>query len=300
MVTSEFKKQVINRLKEMRNRYATLNAFASSLKIDKRHVAQLLQGEGVKMNDLKWVDLAHKIGLEIHHDTDWKTAETPTLTYITGQMRACQEYKFNAIFSDKSGIGKTHSALYYQRNNKDVIYVDCSRCKSRAAFLRQIAKKMGLKNGVMARSEMFDEIELYTTTTSRNLLVILDEVGDLEPSAWLDVKALLNATKDKMGWYLMGASGLQKKINGNIERERVGDEEIFSRLGAKFQSVMPQGKEDQDDFLKAQMAMVVATNDLSGKIQEIYAASGGNLRRAELEVKKYKNNINKQESNKAA
>ena len=52
-------------------------------------------------------------------------------------------------------------------------------------------------------------------------LVILDEAGDLQYEAFLELKALWNATERCCAWYMMGADGLKEKINRAIEGKKV-------------------------------------------------------------------------------
>ncbi len=42
-------------------------------------------------------------------------------------------------------------------------------------------------------------------------LVVLDEAGDLQYEAFLELKALWNATEMCCGWYMMGADGLRRR-----------------------------------------------------------------------------------------
>ena len=89
---------------------------------------------------------------------------------------------------------------------------------------------------------------------------------------------------------MMGADGLKQKIEGNRSRNKVGYAELFSRFGSRFQKVTPPGKTDREQFLKAQMALVVKANAKTTDIQKMYAKTKGSLRRTYIEINKPSDN----------
>ena len=118
-------------------------------------------------------------------------------------------------------------------------------------------------------------------------LIILDEAGDLEGKTFLELKALWNATEYICGWYMMGADGLKKRIEDNLNNKTVGYAELFSRYGSRYQKIVPDGKDESDAFVKHQIAAVARANG-ANNTQEIYAKSGGSLRRIYTEIRKMK------------
>lgn len=120
-------------------------------------------------------------------------------------------------------------------------------------------------------------------------LVVLDEAGDLAYEAFLELKALWNATEMCCGWYMMGADGLRAKIDRNVEGNKVGYAEIFSRYGGKYSKVTPDHEEDRLEFLLEQARVVARVNAPEGSdIGQIVRKSGGGLRRVYTEIEKLK------------
>jgi hypothetical protein len=128
-------------------------------------------------------------------------------------------------------------------------------------------------------------------------LVILDEAGDLDYPAWLELKALWNATEDVCGWYMIGADGLEAKIKRFIGCRKVGYTEIFRRFGSRFQHIVPAGLEERKRFLDAQAAMIIKLNEPKAPVQELITKcnrkdekmqTGASLTRVVLELKKMK------------
>lgn len=118
-------------------------------------------------------------------------------------------------------------------------------------------------------------------------LVILDEAGDLQYEAFLELKALWNATERCCAWYMMGADGLKEKINRAIEGKKVGYTEMLSRYGDSYSKVTPDDAQEREKFLKAQAAIVAKINAPDGAdIAKIVHSTGGGLRRVYTEIEK--------------
>jgi hypothetical protein len=88
---------------------------------------------------------------------------------------------------------------------------------------------------------------------------------------------------------MMGADGLKAKIEYNLRNKKVGYTELFSRYGSRYQSVVPEGKEQSIEFIRHQLAMVAKANGAEN-IQDIILKSDDSLRRIHIEVKKQKKN----------
>jgi hypothetical protein len=95
-------------------------------------------------------------------------------------------------------------------------------------------------------------------------LIILDEAGDLKYDAFLELKALWNATEGGAAWFMMGADGLKAKITRSINCKKVGYTEIFRRYGSKYRKVTPDGREDLIRFKRDQAALIARANAPKG------------------------------------
>ena len=129
------------------------------------------------------------------------------------------------ILCDLPNIGKTFTARWYVNEHRNAVYVDCSQVKTKRAMVRKIANEFGL-DGAGKYQDVYEDLVYYLRSMERPL-VVLDEAGDLQYEAFLELKALWNATEMCCGWYMMGADGLAAKINRNVEGKKVGYAEIF-------------------------------------------------------------------------
>lgn len=286
MVSIDFKNRTVDAMKKKRPDFPSDTKFAIHLGISPAQFSRVMKGDydGV-LSDSNWISIARKLEVPFTSAPAWQTAKTPVYSYITGQLQLCQENSMGGIFCDKADVGKTHSAKCYVREHKNAVYIDCSQVKTKRMLLIQIAKEFGITASGLYR-EIYQDLVYYLRSIEKPV-VILDEAGDLSYEAFLELKALWNATEGWCGWYMMGADGLRKKFEANRNRFKVGYPEMFSRYGSRYQKVTPEGKEATRDFNVLQAVLIAKANGASEdllntipKTQEI------SLRRIQIEINK--------------
>ncbi|WP_299341605.1 ATP-binding protein [uncultured Prevotella sp.] len=183
--------------------------------------------------------------------------------------------------------GQTDKARYYVQGHRNAIYVDCSQVKTKLKMVRKIATEFGVgSNG--RYSDVYEDLVYYLRSIDTPL-IILDEAGDLQYEAFLELKALWNATERCCAWYMMGADGLKAKINRSIECKKVGYTEMLSRYGDRYSKVTPDDCKEREKFLKDQASVVAKVNAPEGAdIATLVRKSGGGLRRVYTEIEKLK------------
>lgn len=215
----------------------------------------------------------------------WKTAKTPFFEYVTAQLSFCQMNGVSRLLCDVSDIGKSHTALHYYASNSNVVYVDCSQHKTRQQMVRFIAGSFGVRF-TGNYQEVYKDLIAHLCSLP-NPLVILDEAGDLDYEAFLELKALWNATEGICGWYMMGADGLRQKIDTRIAHRKVGYTEIFSRYGNRYQKASPDAQQELKEFKMVHAAMIIKQNFPQGTdIPRTIAAADFTLRNLKDELKK--------------
>lgn len=287
MITTEFKKNVVAELQKRRGLFQGPDAkYAVSLGINNAVLSRIMKGETEKvLSDSNWISIARKLGIQPGNKTVWRTAETPVYAFITDQLKKCQRDSNSAMLCDAADIGKTFTAKEYCKSHKNAIYVDCSQVKSKQKLIRFIAKEFGV--GHTGRyNDVYEDLVFYLRCIA-NPIIILDEAGDLDYPAFLELKALWNATERCCGWFMMGADGLKEKMRRSIDCKKVGFTEIFSRYGKRYQRITPDGKADHESFVKLQGALIIKANaPADTDIQKMLARTDGSLRRIYTEITK--------------
>lgn len=288
MVTTEIKNKIVAAIAQARENYPSDAKHAASLGINAGVYSAIRNGQTDRvLSDANWITIARKLGVSLRGEIEWKAAKTETFKYITTQLEAIQERGLSTILCDLPNIGKTFTARHYVGTHANAVYIDCSQVKTKLKLVRRIAAEFGV-DSKGRYADVYDDLVYYLRSIDRPL-VILDEAGDLQYEAFLELKALWNATERCCAWYMMGADGLKEKIKRSIECRKVGYTEMLSRYGDRYCKVTPDEAKDRDAFLKEQARVVAKVNAPEGAdVAQIVRKSGGGLRRVYTEIEKLK------------
>lgn len=263
-MTTEQKQKVLAAMATARENFSGSDRqFATSLALNAAQYSRIKNNdtEGV-VSEQKWISIARQLRVNLTNQPEWKTAATPVFQFITAQLEACQQGSLSALLCDRSDIGKTYTAQHYVRTHKNAVYVDCSQVKTKTALIRHIAKSFGVGSTGLY-SNVYEDLVYYLKTLPTPL-IILDEAGDLKYEAFLEIKALWNATEMTCGYYMMGADGLKAKIQRSIDNKKVGYTEIFSRFGHRYGRVIPLVEDERKQMTETCAAMIIKANAQDG------------------------------------
>jgi hypothetical protein len=189
------------------------------------------------------------------------------------------------MLCDLPDIGKTVAAKDFARKNANVVYVDCGLYKTKQQLIRKIAQDFGAYN-----KGRYHDILIGLVSFVKKLhkpLIILDEAGDLDQNAFLELKALWNAFDGFCGWYRIGATGLRRKMERGIANETIGYEETYSRFGARFQRLTPELEKERQKLIQQASLQIIKLNaGGDADVNKILARSQGSLRRIRIELTK--------------
>ena len=286
-MTTDLKNRILEALAQKRTNFDGSDAkFAVTLGISSAQYSRIKNGEIDRvLSDQNWLSLARRLDVSIGNAPAWNTAKTPVFDFIFKQLAFCQENHGSRLLCDVPDIGKTYTAKQYVKSTKNAIYVDCSQVKTKQKLVRFIAKEFGVGH-TGKYSDVYGDLVFYLRSLP-NPLIILDEAGDLDYPAFLELKALWNATERSCGWYMMGADGLRHKIGRSMDCNKVGYAELFSRYGSKYQKPSPDSKEELRKFKSVHAALIIKANYKDGvDIQKMIVATDYSLRRIADELRK--------------
>jgi len=260
MIAQAIITKILGAIETARNQFVGSDKqFAVKLGISNSQYSNIKNGNTTQqLSDAKWIRLARELGVEIGDRPDWHTANTKVFQIVTAQLEHCQKESNSALLCDLSDIGKTYAAQYYSRHNKNVVYVDCSQVKTKSQLIRFIAKSYGVDH-TDKYSNVYSDLVYYIRSLV-NPLIILDEAGDLQYAAFLEIKALWNAVEGICGFYMIGADGLKAKIQRAITNKKVGYTEIFSRFGRKYINFIPIDTEQRKEFTQKDAIAIIKAN----------------------------------------
>lgn len=288
-LTKEFKDKVVAAMLQARENYEGSDVdFARKLGINKSVYSRLVNGERDNLiKQAQWLNMARELNVSLN-ERKWNVARTAVFSIIEEDVTFCKEFSKSKMCVDDCGIGKSFTAKYLSRTLKNCFYVDASQAKTKQLFIRLIAKTIGVDH-TGRYADVKANIKYYLGMVTKPIIII-DEAGDLEYPAFLELKELWNATENVCGWYMLGADGLREKIDRGINSKKVGYREMFSRYSERYTTMVPPDRQERLSFYKKLITDVLTVNmsDLS-KLNEIVRkclitdANGniGGLRRAE-------------------
>lgn len=233
--------------------------YAKTLGLTPSIYSRLKNGETERIiSDSKWLAFGRELNVSLKAN-NWNVVRTEVYNQIEDNLQFCQTMSKSMILADDCGIGKTFCARNITRGMKNAFFFDCSQAKTKQQFIRLLAKAVGVENtGKYVDVKMNLKYCLNSVLTKP--LIVLDEAGDLEYTAFLELKEFWNATENQCAWYLMGADGLRAKIAKGIRNEKVGYAEIFDRFSGDFVKLTPIGKEDRTSFFQQLIGDVAQAN----------------------------------------
>jgi hypothetical protein len=257
-ITTEYKQKVVVALLEQRKNFdGTDSSFAKQWGLNSAIYSRIKNGEIERVVDnSRWITIGRELDVSLN-ERKWKMAKTAVYDMIEEDVVFCQEFSKSKMCVDDCGIGKSFSAKYLSRNLKNCFYVDASQAKTKQQFIRLLAKTIGIDFGKYY--EMKANIKHYLKMLPHPV-VIIDEAGDLEYNAFLELKEFWNATEGVCGWYLIGADGLREKISRGINSKKVGFRELFSRYSEKYTSPVPHGVAEREAFYAQLITDVLSVN----------------------------------------
>ena len=268
-ITQDFINKVAEGILAKRDNYSGSDSdFARSLGINQAIFNRIKKGEREKLlAEAKWLSIGRELGISLS-ERKWNTAKTEVFKVIEEEVIFCKEFSKSRIFVDDCGIGKSYTAKYLSNSLKNCFYVDCSQAKSKRELIRTLAKAIGVDD-----KGKLSEIKANTKYYLRLLpkpIIIMDEAGDLDYGAFLEIKEYWNATDGYCGWYLMGADGLREKMERGIRNKKVGFAEIFSRYSERYGNIVSAERNDKISFYRKLITDVLSVNmddkDLMNKI----------------------------------
>lgn len=289
-LTENYKQTVLNELLKVRQRYGgTDAAFAKQWSINGSVFSQLKAGKYIDglLRDVQWLQIGRELGIS-PTERKWNIAKTRVFERIQEEVMFCKTNAKAMMLVDDCELGKTFTAKHLSKTVDNCFYIDCSQSKTKQAFVRAFAKAVGVEN-----TGRFTDVKAnvkYYLNMLPAPVVIVDEAGDLEYNAFLELKELWNATDGYCGWYMMGADGLRAKVERGIANKKVGYREIFSRYSGKFRKITPDDRQQRIAFYRDLITAVLSANctdktAIPALVQKCLATAAngdmGGLRRAE-------------------
>lgn len=226
------KEAIREALRQYVAKYPSQNKAAASLDgTSAGTVSTILAGKWDSVSDEMWKKIASQVGTAA--PGSWQTVETAAAKEMAYAMADAQEWKTVTWVVGEAGCGKTTAAKLYEREHTGAYYVLCSEDMRRSDFIREVAKKIGLKTDGMTLREMLDAI-IGQLIQTENAVLLFDEADKLTERVFHYFIDLYNRLEDKCGMVFFSTSYIKRRMSMGLRYDKKGYNEIHSRIGRKF------------------------------------------------------------------
>lgn len=228
----EQKQAISEKLAEYVSRYSSQAKAANSLKgTSAGTVNAILKGKFENISDEMFCNIRSQI--ESSKVDGWQLCGTAAFKDVNTFLEDAQQYQNVSWIVGPAGIGKTTAATIYARGHKNVFYLPCSEDMHKSDFVRELARKIGIRTEGLTVRETLASITAELVTLDHPLL-IFDEGDKLTDSVMYYYISLYNALEDKCGMVFLSTPYIEKRINRGVAADRKGYAEMYSRICRRF------------------------------------------------------------------
>lgn len=230
-MTRQEKETLRDSLQQYVGKFPSQNKAAQSLDgTSAGTVSSILQGKFENISD----DMFRKIASQLPSvNTEWQIVETTgyqEMRYVMSDAQTCRSVTWVV---GEAGCGKTTSAKSYSCENAESFMILCSEDMKKSDFIREIAKKIGLKTDGYSIRGILDLI-ISALIQMDSPLLIFDEADKLPERVFHYFIDLYNRLEDKCGMVFFSTSYIKRRMSMGLRYNKCGYNEINSRIGRKF------------------------------------------------------------------
>lgn len=223
-------------------RYGSQNKAAASLKgVSAATLSAMLNGRTEVISDEMWRGVREQVSPA--SSKGWRVVETGAFQEITAALADAQEWRGVRWIVGEAGCGKTTAATAYAREHRDVFVVGCDEDMRKSDFVREIARRTGVRNTGLRIREMLETV-IGRLTEMESPLLIFDEGDKLNDNVFHYFINIYNHLEGRCGIVFMSTSYIERRLERGVAGNRKGYSEIWSRIGRRFFELEPTGVAD--------------------------------------------------------
>lgn len=273
-MNNSLKNQIASEVRVLSAR-TSQNKVAKQADVSNGTISQMVNNNWALISDDMW----RKIQINLNITLGWQIAETSNFNAITELLTAAQSQSLAIGISHDAGAGKSSAYRNYARTHNNVIYVEAKNYWSKKSYVSNLLQAAGIRGGGTTE-EMIERLINEAKGNEKSLLIIdqFDKLKEPSMDLFMDI---YNDIHPSCGFLLSGVPALEKKIKRGRNRDKIGYDELWSRIGRKFIKLDPIKLSD--------VTSVCNANGLFDpeRIKMIFQTCEGDLRRVRREVEKY-------------
>lgn len=236
------KEEIREALRRYVAKYPSQNKAAQSLRgTSAATLSAILGGKWENISADMWRNLQAQVG--DMGQAEWRTAETTASQEMRFALEDAQRWKNVTWVVGEAGCGKTTTARQYEVEHSEVFYIICSEDMRRGDFIRDIARRIGIRTDGQTLRDSLDAITAALVQMEHPLLVF-DEADKLNERVFHYFIDLYNRLEERCGIVFFSTAYIKRRMRNGLRYDKKGYNEIDSRIGRKFFELEPTRPND--------------------------------------------------------
>lgn len=236
------KQQIQEALAAYMAKYPSRNKAAQSLKgVSAPTISALMNGNWANISDDMWRNIAAQVCTAT--TDEWQIVGTTAHQEMNYVLDDAQRWRSVTWVVGDAGCGKTTAARQYEATHGEAFYILCSEDMRRGDFIRDIARRIGLRTDGSTLRDALDTISAALVQMQHPLL-IFDEADKLSERVFHYFIDLYNRLEERCGIVFFSTAYIKRRIKIGLRYDKKGYNEIDSRIGRKFFELEPTSPSD--------------------------------------------------------
>ena len=236
------KTQIQEALAAYMAKYPSRNKAAQSLKgVSAPTISALMNGNWANISDDMWRNIAAQVCTAT--TDEWQIVGTTAHQEMNYVLDDAQRWRSVTWVVGDAGCGKTTAARQYETTHGEAFYILCSEDMRRGDFIRDIARRIGLRTDGSTLRDALDAISAALVQMQHPLL-IFDEADKLSERVFHYFIDLYNRLEERCGIVFFSTAYIKRRIKIGLRYDKKGYNEIDSRIGRKFFELEPTSPSD--------------------------------------------------------
>ena len=236
------KQQIKEALAAYMAKYPSRNKAAQSLKgVSAPTISSIMNDNWVNISDDMWRNIAAQVCTGV--SGEWQIVATSAHQEMNYVLDDAQRWRNVTWVVGDAGCGKTTAARQYEAEHGEVFYILCSEDMRRGDFIRDIARRIGIRTDGYTLRDNLDAI-IVALVQMQHPLLIFDEADKLSERVFHYFIDLYNRLEERCGIVFFSTAYIKRRIKMGLRYDKKGYNEIDSRIGRKFFELEPTGPSD--------------------------------------------------------
>ena len=236
------KQQIKEALAAYMAKYPSRNKAAQSLKgVSAPTISSIMNDNWVNISDDMWRNIAAQVCTGV--SGEWQIVATSAHQEMNYVLDDAQRWRNVTRAVGDAGCGKTTAARQYEADHGEVFYILCSEDMRRGDFIRDIARRIGIRTDGYTLRDNLDAI-IAALVQMQHPLLIFDEADKLSERVFHYFIDLYNRLEERCGIVFFSTAYIKRRIKMGLRYDKKGYNEIDSRIGRKFFELEPTGPSD--------------------------------------------------------